>query len=176
MACIVLATKLMFDLFMKTKFGFLIKVTGDNPTLVHTLGVSTGMTKICALMISNALVALAGSLMAQYQGFSDITMGNGIIVMGLASVIFGEALCKRFKFFKGSTIVIVGAWLYQIVTTIVLQCGFAPSDLKLMSALIIIAALTFSTQKLNTKNKRKVKLFQKVQLRGCTNVSNSKSM
>ena len=92
---IVVCVKIIVDLFLKTKFGFMIKATGDNPQLVTTLGVNLGWVKIVCLMVSNGLVALAGSLSAQYQGFADVGMGTGTIVIGLAAVIFGEAILKK---------------------------------------------------------------------------------
>ncbi|MBP3908253.1 MAG: ABC transporter permease, partial [Turicibacter sp.] len=92
---IVVCVKIIVDLFLKTKFGFMIKATGDNPQLVTTLGVNLGWVKMVCLMVSNGLVALAGSLSAQYQGFADVGMGTGTIVIGLAAVIFGEAIFKK---------------------------------------------------------------------------------
>lgn len=110
---VVMVVKLLVDLFLKTKFGFMVKATGDNPQLVTTLGVHIGFVKIVCLMISNGLVGLAGSLSAQYQGYADVTMGTGTIVIGLAAVIFGEAIFKKSSWILPTTTAIIGAILYQ---------------------------------------------------------------
>ena len=150
---IVVLVKLIIDLFLKTKFGFMIKATGDNTQLVTTLGVNLGFVKIVCLMISNGLVALAGSLSAQYQGFADVTMGTGTIVIGLAAVIFGEAIFKKSKWILPTTMAIIGAVLYQSCTAIALQLGFPPNDLKLLSALIVTLALALNSQSFNAIRK-----------------------
>ena len=137
---IVVCVKIIVDLFLKTKFGFMIKATGDNPQLVTTLGVNLGWVKIVCLMVSNGLVALAGSLSAQYQGFADVGMGTGTIVIGLAAVIFGEAILKKARWILPTTMAIIGAILYQGCTAIALQLGFPATDLKLLSALIVTLA------------------------------------
>ncbi len=143
---ITLIVKIILDVFLKTKFGFMIRSTGDNPQLVTTLGVNIGFVKVICLMISNGLVALAGSLSAQYQGFADVTMGTGTIVIGLAAVIFGEALFKKAKWILPTTMAIIGAVLYQSCTAIALQIGFPPNDLKLLSALIVTLALALNSR------------------------------
>ncbi len=93
-AIFALASKIILDLFLKTKLGFILKATGDNEQLVTSLGVNKNMIKIVGLMVSNGLVALSGAIMAQYQGFADVGMGTGIVVMGLAAVIIGESILK----------------------------------------------------------------------------------
>lgn len=145
---IVICVKIIVDLFLKTKFGFMIKATGDNPQLVTTLGVNLGWVKIVCLMVSNGLVALAGSLSAQYQGFADVGMGTGTIVIGLAAVIFGEAIFKKARWILPTTMAIIGAILYQGCTAIALQLGFPATDLKLLSALIVTLALALNNHKI----------------------------
>ena len=145
---IVVCVKIIVDLFLKTKFGFMIKATGDNPQLVTTLGVNLGWVKIVCLMVSNGLVALAGSLSAQYQGFADVGMGTGTIVIGLAAVIFGEAIFKKAGWILPTTMAIIGAILYQGCTAIALQLGFPATDLKLLSALIVTLALALNNHKI----------------------------
>ena len=145
---IVICVKIIVDLFLKTKFGFMIKATGDNPPLVTTLGVNLGWVKIVCLMVSNGLVALAGSLSAQYQGFADVGMGTGTIVIGLAAVIFGEAIFKKARWILPTTMAIIGAILYQGCTAIALQLGFPATDLKLLSALIVTLALALNNHKI----------------------------
>lgn len=145
---IVVIIKVIVDIFLKTKFGFMIKATGDNPQLVTTLGVNLGLVKVVCLMVSNGLVALAGSLSAQYQGFADVGMGTGTIVIGLAAVIFGEAIFKIVRFILPTTMAIIGAVLYQGCTAIALQLGFPATDLKLLSAVIVTLALALNNNKI----------------------------
>lgn len=141
---IVLTVKFIVDLFLKTKFGFMIKAVGDNAQVVTALGVNIGFIKLICLMVSNGLVALAGSLSAQYQGYADVTMGTGTIVIGLAAVIFGEALFRKCHRILPTTMALIGAILYQGCTAIALQLGFPPNDLKLLSAVIVTLALAIN--------------------------------
>lgn len=138
---LMILVKLLIDLFFKTKLGYMLKATGDNHQLVTSLGVSIGWCKILGLMLSNGLVALAGSIMAQYQRFSDISMGNGTIIMGLAAIILGQSIFKRFTFVASTTVVIIGAVLYKGSIALALKIGLPPTDLKLITALIVLAAI-----------------------------------
>lgn len=138
---IVFTIKLALDLFLKTKFGFVLRATGDNPQMITNLGLDIGKVKIIGVMLSNALVALAGGLVAQYQGFADITMGTGTIIMGLASIIIGEALFKKVNFISVTLSAIVGSIVYKLSIALALRAGLQPSDLKLVTSLIVIAAL-----------------------------------
>lgn len=140
-ALVALLMKVALDVFLKTKLGYLIKATGDNPKLVTSLGMDIGKTKILTLMIANGLVALSGGLVAQYQGFADVTMGAGQIVMGLASVIIGTSLFKSFSFMKATTMVLIGSVLYNFAIGLILSQGLEPTDLKLFTSLIVIVAL-----------------------------------
>ncbi len=140
-ALITILMKICLDLFLKTKLGFLLKATGDNPKLVTSLGIDIGTTKIMALMIANGLVALSGSMMAQYQRFSDVTMGTGVMVMGLASIILGETVLKNVPFIAATTMAIVGSILYKASTAFALRLGFPATDLKLITAVIVVIAL-----------------------------------
>lgn len=133
--------KLVLDFLLSTKFGFLIIATGNNPDMVTSLGVDKGKIKIAALMISNGLVALSGGILVQYQRFSDIGMGTGIVVMGLASIIFAEALFKKIK---PTTMAIFGSIVYRLSIGLALKLGFSPNDLKLVTCVIIVFALSLS--------------------------------
>lgn len=133
--------KILIDVMLKTKFGFILRVAGDNPQLVNSLGVDIGYIKILGLMLSNGLVALSGAIMAQYQGFSDAGMGTGIIVMGLASVIFGETVFKRYSWIVPTSMVLLGSILYKISIAFALKMGLAPTDLKLITALILVVIM-----------------------------------
>lgn len=138
--------KIVLDLFFKTQLGFLLKAAGDNPQMVTSLGIDIAKLKILGLMLSNGLVALSGSIMAQYQRFSDVGMGNGIIIMGLASIILGETLLKRFPFITASTMALTGTILYRTTIATALRLGLPPSDLKLVTTIIVILALGISNK------------------------------
>lgn len=153
-ALFALGVKYLLDLFFKTKFGFLLVATGDNPELVTSLGISTGVTRTVGLMLSNGLVALSGSMMAQYQGFSDVGMGTGIIVMGLASVIIGETIFKRISFILPTTMALVGALIYRTCIAFALKMNLQPTDLKLVTAVIVTIALALNQKRLGLKLKR----------------------
>ena len=138
---IVLSIKLLMDLLFKTKFGFILRATGDNETLITSLGVNKGTMKIAGLMISNGLVALSGAIMAQHQGFSDISMGNGFIVIALASIILGQSVFKKSRLLEDTTIVIIGAFFYKLSVGFAINLGFPPTDLKLITSLIVVVAI-----------------------------------
>jgi len=128
--------------FLRTEIGLALRATGDNEEMVRGFGVDTDKTVLIGCAISNGLVALAGALVAQNQGFSDVGMGIGMIVLGLASVIIGEGLFRS----KGITIVLIavigGAFVYRLFIAIVLRLGAAPGDLKLITAVLVIIVLT----------------------------------
>jgi len=137
--------KILLDLYMKTKSGFLLRAVGDNEQVVASIGVNKDLVKILGLVISNALAAIAGALTAQYQGFSDVGMGTGTVVMGLAAVIIGSSLFERVSFIKATTLSILGAIIYKGAIALVLKyggvIGLTPNDLKLMTAVIVVVAL-----------------------------------
>jgi putative ABC transport system permease protein len=145
--------KFGLDFFLKTKFGLLLKATGDNPIMTTSLGIDIGTVKIIGLMLSNSLVALSGSMMAQYQRFSDVGMGTGIIVMGLASIILGEGILRRVPFIVFTTMALVGSILYKTSIAFALELGFPPTDLKLITALIVIIALGVNQKRISFKKK-----------------------
>ncbi|MBU5483615.1 ABC transporter permease [Clostridium sp. MSJ-11] len=151
-----LASKVILDLFLKTKLGFILKATGDNDQLVTSLGVNKDTIKILGLIISNGLVALSGSIMAQYQGFADVGMGTGIVVMGLAAVIIGESIFKKASIVKGTTMAILGSIIYKAIIAIALQLGLEPTDLKLVTVIIVVIALSLNNKKFNFKTRKKV--------------------
>lgn len=128
--------------FFGTEIGTAIRATGNNEYMVRALGVNTNVMKVLALMLANGLVAFSGALVSQSQGFGDVSMGIGSIVIGLASIIIGEALISKKASFGAKLIsVIVGSIAYRIVIAIVLQLGMKSGDMKLFSAIIVIATL-----------------------------------
>ncbi len=128
--------------FFGTEIGAAIRATGFNPQMIRAQGVDTNVMLLLGLFFSNALVAVAGSLVAQSNGFADVGMGVGTIVIGLASVIIGEVLFGT-RSFKNSLIsVILGSIVYRLVIAIVLQMGMPPNDLKLFTAVLVAIALS----------------------------------
>ena len=125
--------------YFGTEQGSSIRATGCNPAMSKAQGININFTKVLALAISNGLVGLSGGLMAQYQGFSDINMGRGAIVIGLAAVIIGEVIfSKLFTNFGLKLLAVsIGAVIYYFVLQIVLQLGLNTNDLKLITALIV---------------------------------------
>jgi putative ABC transport system permease protein len=145
---------LLFTIFFKTKMGYMIKGVGDNEKMIISLGIDTDKVKILALAFSNGLVALAGGLMAQYQGFSDINMGTGTIIIGLASIVIGQTLFRKVKFLRESTLIILGTIIYRMSISLSLIAGFNPSDLKLISCIIVVLALTLGNKNIIFLNKK----------------------
>lgn len=129
--------------FFGTELGHSLRATGCNQAMARTNGIHTERNKILGLMISNGIVALAGSLLVQYQGFADINMGRGAIVIGLAAVIIGEVLFgKLFKNFAFRLLgVVFGGIIYYAVITLVLSLGLNANDMKLFSALVVAVFL-----------------------------------
>ena len=129
--------------FFGTEKGSSIRATGANPHMARAQGIDTNANIVLGLMLSNGLVALSGALLAQYQGSSDINMGRGAIVIGLAAVIIGEVIFgKIFRNFALTLLAVaIGAVIYYIVLQIVLQLGLNTNDLKLVTALIVAVFL-----------------------------------
>lgn len=144
---IILLVKIALDYFLSTEIGMAIRATGDNEQMIRSLGVDTKLTKIIGLCLSNGLVALSGSLFAQYSGFADVGMGIGTIVAGLASVIIGHSIIKNGGIGWMTTSVILGSIIYRTTVMIALRYGyrfgFQPGDLKLISVVLVVIALTF---------------------------------
>ncbi len=138
---ILIIVKLILDFLLKTEFGFALRALGDNEKLIISLGINEKRLKIIGLMIANSMVALAGGVLAQHQGFADIGMGTGTIVAGLASIILGEGIFKNFKKMKMTTIVLIGSILYRFVIALALKLGLRATDLKLVTALIVVIIL-----------------------------------
>ena len=129
--------------FFGTEYGSAIRATGSNENMVRALGVNTNITKIVGLMISNGMVAVSGALVGQSQGYADVGMGTGTIVVGLASIIIGEVIFgSRFGFWYTLISVVLGSIIYRIVIALVLQMGLKSTDLKLLTALIVAISLS----------------------------------
>ena len=139
----VLAVIVFFILnwFLRTEIGLALRATGDNEQMVRGFGVNTDMTTILGVSISNGLVAVGGAVVAQGQKFADVGMGIGMIVMGLASVIIGEALFRPKGVARLLLAVLGGTFIYRLVISVALRLGMAPGDLKLITAVLVIIAL-----------------------------------
>ena len=152
---IVVVVKIILDLFLKTKAGFLLTAVGDNEQVVSSLGVNKNLVKVLGLAISNGLVALAGALTAQHQGFADVTMGTGIVVMGLAAVIIGVSIFGKISFIKATTLSIFGAIIYKLVIAIALWKKLNPNDLKILTAVLVAVALAANNNVFKFKRKNR---------------------
>ena len=159
MTLVTFAIKFLVDAFLKTEIGLAIRATGDNKRMIRSLSANTDWLIILGLGISNALVALSGALVAQYSGFTDIGMGIGMIVIGLASVIIGEALFGTKTIVRTTLAVIGGAIIYRIVVALALRVEFLETgDMKLITAVIVIFALVAPKVIDSFKEKRRRKL------------------
>jgi putative ABC transport system permease protein len=129
--------------FFGTETGSAVRATGDNEKMMRALGVNTGHMKILGLAVANALVALSGALWGQSQGYADVQMGVGAIVIGLASIIIGEVFFGWCHSFWGKLLAVVfGSLVYRIIIAVVLQLGLKASDLKLLTAALVVLALS----------------------------------
>lgn len=140
-AALALIIKVIIDWFLHTDLGLAVQATGDNEQMIRSFGVNTDNTKILTLALSNGLVALCGGLIAQYQGYADSGMGIGLILVGLASVILGQAIFGSRHIFVSTLAVILGSVLYRVVIYFALDIGFNPNDMKLITAVIVVIAL-----------------------------------
>jgi len=138
---VTLCIKFLTDMFLHTQLGFAMRATGDNEQMIRTLGVDTDNMTVLGLGISNAFVALSGALVAQDQGFSDVGMGIGMIVAGLASIIIGEALFGKKTVRRMTMAAVVGSIIYKFIISAGLRMGLAPTDLKMATGVMVILAL-----------------------------------
>lgn len=154
MITVVLIAKLLLDAFFKTDLGLALRATGDNAKMIGSFGANTDSTKMIGISLSNGLVALSGAVVAQQSGFADISMGIGMIVIGLASVIIGEALFGSLTIFRATLAAVLGSIVYRIVVAFALRVEWLKtSDLKLITAVIVIVALVFPYVQRSLKQK-----------------------
>lgn len=129
-----------------TEIGSCVRATGDNDTMVRAQGVNTDMAKIIGLSISNGFIALAGALVTQTQGFADVGMGQGVIVIGLASIVIGEVIFFKAKNFAFKMLAIMcGSVIYRIIIALILRLGLDTNDMRLFTAMVVAAALYLPT-------------------------------
>jgi putative ABC transport system permease protein len=148
--------KWVTDWFLQTEIGLAVRATGDNKRMIRSLSANTNLLVILGLGLSNALVAFSGALIAQQGGFADVGMGIGMIMIGLASVIIGEALFGTKTIARTTFAVIGGSIIYRIVVTLALRIEFfSPGDVKLITAIIVLIALTAPKMIENSKEKKR---------------------
>ena len=129
--------------FFGTEAGSALRATGNNEAMIRALGVNTDKMKIIGLVLGNALVGLSGALVVQSQKVADVGMGQGTIVIGLASIVIGEVfLGKKLNFAVKLSFTIIGSIIYRIIVAVVLQLGLESSDLKMLTAIIVAIALS----------------------------------
>lgn len=146
-AFIVVLLKVLLDLYLKTRSGYLLRATGDNSTLVTSLGKDKGLVKILGLSIANGLAALAGCIYAQDQSYFDITMGTGMVMLGLASVIIGISVFKGVRFMKPTTAVVIGSVIYKLCIAIAIAAGLGANDLKLVYSVLFLVILVSTRER-----------------------------
>lgn len=137
--CLVFVAAIVW--FLHTEVGMAMRATGDNQEMIRSFGVSTDTQKILGLALSNGLVALSGAVIAQYQGFADVGMGIGLILIGLASVIVGQAIFTQRYIWLVALAVVFGAVIYRLVIQLALSAGLEVNDMKLISAVLVVVAL-----------------------------------
>ncbi|NLL00106.1 MAG: ABC transporter permease [Clostridiales bacterium] len=151
---VVLVVGLLFSLiaiaflywFFGTEIGSCIRATGNNDTMVRAQGVNTDLTKIAGLAFSNGLIAFAGALVTQTQGYADVGMGQGVIVIGLASIVIGEVMFLKAKNFAVKMLAIMcGSVIYRIIIALILRMGLDTNDMKLFTAIVVALALSIPT-------------------------------
>lgn len=143
---IAVIAKIILDMYLKTKSGFLLRAVGDNANLVTSLAKDQGNVKILGLAIANGLVCLSGSIFCQEQRVFEISSGTGAIVIGLASVIIGTSLFRSFTFMKATTAVLIGSVIYKACVAAALKF-FEPQDMKLITAVLFLIILIIGMER-----------------------------
>lgn len=155
---VVILFKLLLDGFLHTDLGLSLRATGDNARMIRSFGANTDNTTILGVSLSNGLVALSGAMIAQQSGFADISMGIGMIVIGLASVIIGEAIFGSQSVFRATLAAVLGSIVYRIVVALALRVEWLnASDLKLITAIIVIIALVLPSVQRSVRQKATAK-------------------
>jgi putative ABC transport system permease protein len=152
LSIIVAAISLLFWWFLRTDLGLAVRATGENEAMIRSLGVHTDNTKIIGVAISNGLIALSGALVAQNHGFADVGMGIGVLVAGAAAVLIGESIYGDRTVGWWVVASITGMLIYRLLVSLALRVGFRPTDLKLITAILLLLAL--SLPKLRTQLKK----------------------
>ena len=147
----VIVIVLLLNYFLKTQLGLALRACGDNEDMVRASSIDTDKMKLIGLSLANGLVGLSGALYTQQQTYSDITAGIGMMVIGLASIIIGTTFIKNEKVLISLIATVIGAIFYRFVLTFALQVGITSGDLKLLSAVIVVIAISSTKLKLGGK-------------------------
>ncbi|MEG0014272.1 MAG: ABC transporter permease [Cellulosilyticaceae bacterium] len=144
--------------FLYTRLGLAIRATGDNPEMVSASSINVNMTKVIGLALANALVGLSGALLAQYQCFADVSMGVGMVVMGIASLIIGEVIFGKKSIGRNAIAAVVGSIIYRLIIGAAFEINISASSMKLITAIIVALAISYPAIKeqihLNKRKKR----------------------
>ena len=140
---IALAVGGLLALFLRTQLGLSIRATGDNREMVASSSIDPALTTTVGLCAANALIALSGGLLVQYQKFSDVSLGTGMVVIGLASLIIGEVVAGKGGAFRGIIAAVIGAVIYRIIIAAALVANVGAQNFKLVSAVIVAAAISW---------------------------------
>ena len=140
-ALITLVVAVLLVVFLKTRLGLSIRATGDNPDMVRASSINTGFTITIGLCMSNAMTALSGAVLAQYQKTADINLGTGMVIIGLASLIIGETLLPKGKLWMKALGAVAGSIVYRFIVAIALRLDLPSECLKLISATIVALAI-----------------------------------
>lgn len=152
--CIIVIILLVW--FFNTEFGYAIVATGNNDKMIRANGINSDITKIAGLMLANALIALSGALVCQYNGYADVQQGIGAIVIGLASVIIGEVIFRNRNLIMSLSGIVLGSIIYRLIVAIVINSNYvSANDMKLFTAIIVAIALYVAN--VDLKKKRRVK-------------------
>lgn len=146
--------------FFRTHLGTAMQAAGDNPQMIRALGVNVNTMIVLGLALSNGLIAMAGALLAQYQGFADVQMGIGMVIWGLASVIIGEALVGTRQLGFIITGAVMGSVLFRLLVAIALRGGLNPNDLKVITAVFVFVALVLPTILSKVSGARRARLVR----------------
>lgn len=151
---LVMIIKFVVDWILSTKLGYLLKVTGDNEGLVTGLGHDVGKVKIIGLALSNGIVALSGGMAVSVAKYYDISLGTGMIVMGLSSVMLGTLLLSRTKV-KMTSMVIMGSIVYRLIVALAIRFGMNPQHMRLVTVLIFVLAIVLNNASFTLDFKKK---------------------
>ena len=142
LAAVISAVFIILNWFFRTQLGLSIRATGDNEDMCRASSIDTDFIKIIGFALSNSIVALSGALVAQMQQSADVSMGSGMVVISFASIIIGSVIIKNRNITLGLLSVVIGSVIYRLIIALILTTNFPPSYLKLISALVVIIALS----------------------------------
>lgn len=156
-ALIVVVIAVIIALFLSTELGLAVRATGDNEAMVRSSSIDVDFTKTVGLAVANALVGISGALIAQYQSFTDVGMGVGMVVIGIASLIIGEVIFGRKSVYRNILSAVLGSIIYWIIISFALAFNISSSSMKLVSAVIVTIAISYPVIKENIALRRQIK-------------------